>query len=273
MKFSQFDDYTGSYPRGLAWMRFYIFVRFPLSIVLMGLQFAVNAAGCEWRHPDFLSLYSLFLDGLMLLFTGIVYFKMKSLRLVGYAFNIALLVMEAVTKGFGFAFMRLSIYSDLRYHLLLFALLTSLLFLFWVLPNLLYFRKRRGLFADPVPGEPSPPAPMCEDDEPVPFAPAVYPPVGAALRGQNAQSAAVRNICIERPAPAGGDNDPQPPAPRRRATPVAGTAAAVLAAFVILFGILLIAFLKELLPLLRHAARQRESAAYAYWSRQADDLW
>ena len=146
MTVREFDRGTFSCPVGLGWMKFYIFYRFPISFVLLGIQIIAGASTTDWTQFGALDVYLYVFNLLYFAFMLVVYFKMKALTLTGYALNIALLICDAAIRGFNAAVKILTVRHTVAQLVLDIALFSAGLLLVWFLPNFLYFRKRRGLF-------------------------------------------------------------------------------------------------------------------------------
>jgi ribosomal protein L40E len=147
---------TAGYYGGTKWLYFYIFIRFPLTFIIGGLSSLANLSKDITDVVAF-SDYNLIIIGTILIlvyyipyifiyiFSIFVYRRMKKLEKSGYKLNMILLISEVFIYAIRVGF------SVIEFNLLL-GFIIGLIFggLLWLLPNFIYFKNRKCLFADNI---------------------------------------------------------------------------------------------------------------------------
>lgn len=127
------------YPLPCNWLKFYIYYRFPIGLFLtLGQMFNNYYNSYNSNSPDWLFLIDFFSIVLII----ITYIYMFKLTKEGYYLNIVLLFYTLILNSFALAFQIFDLMN------LGAALLVSVAIygLAWVLPNMIYFTKRKSLF-------------------------------------------------------------------------------------------------------------------------------
>lgn len=125
---------TANCPYKVSWLYFYIYIRFPLGIILGAIRL-LNSVMSGYLLASALYVLSLGI-------TIVCYTQMRLFKSRAYILNIILLVFETLSSIFNACIEALSYWS-----LLPALLLSTLLFGgLWLLPNIIYFRKRRMCF-------------------------------------------------------------------------------------------------------------------------------
>ena len=146
MTMHEFSNRVRNYPQGTAWMSFYIYIRFPLGLVLGCLSFfSVAATMSDSSQPGAdsgLLAFCIFIDLAYLAFTVITFIYMRKFTMTGYTLNQIYLICAAVINGLSSA---VGTYNEESLSFMWF-IGSGVYALVFVLPNWIYFRKRIDLF-------------------------------------------------------------------------------------------------------------------------------
>ena len=133
---------------GTRWLKFYIIIRLPLSIVLGIIGFFSSCTQANDTDYPLIYILLLLFDAALLIFRMKVFEDMRSLSLKGYLENEKLLILECLEIPFFemlLSFMFLTGY-DLVVNISACVGVALFWLLIWYLPNHLYFKRRRFLF-------------------------------------------------------------------------------------------------------------------------------
>ena len=146
MTMHEFSNRVRNYPQGTAWMSFYIYIRFPLGLVLGCLSFFSVAAtmsdSSQLGADSGLLAFCIFIDLAYLAFTVITFIYMRKFTMTGYTLNQIYLICAAVINGLSSA---VGTYNEEALSFMWF-IGSGVYALVFVLPNWIYFRKRIDLF-------------------------------------------------------------------------------------------------------------------------------
>ncbi len=132
-----FEKKASIFPRSLVWARFYIFWRFPIGIVFTSVFILMPLTEILETPEQYdipLTLLVVGINTVFLTLTILTYIMMKTLSIRGYYMNLVYLLLNPV-----FMSLQHQIDSTVIMQMLI-------LYILWVLPNLLYFSKRKAFF-------------------------------------------------------------------------------------------------------------------------------
>ncbi len=134
-------------PLPVRWFRFYVFVRFPIAIFLMCVELVSVLQDISFSSlvttNIAVNVYSIiFLAAVQIVFALLVMYYMRNLHPLGYFLNRYYLLFECICV----ALTQMSKIEDPVNSQIVFALSIPFWFLIFVLPNIIYFRKRQYLF-------------------------------------------------------------------------------------------------------------------------------
>lgn len=142
-----FDDTLSVSYSPVGWMRFYVKIRFPFLIAVSSLSYFYYIIKTDFSTYKLTSLlFVLFYLGLDLLNLALLiwaYIEMKKLSYKGYILNIIHLCYSVFYYSLGKGVVSLA-KGQFEQYFLIFLIGRLLL---WVLPNFIYFYKRRDLFS------------------------------------------------------------------------------------------------------------------------------
>lgn len=126
---------------GTAWLRFYIYWRFPISFILGAIILFGSYAKFYYDRQLISSIiwFAVAIDIGVYIFRIIVYLNLKEMTEKGYNQNIALLAIESVYVPFSNA-------GDNSAEQFMISFIVF--FFIWVLPNYIYFKHRKFMFLD-----------------------------------------------------------------------------------------------------------------------------
>lgn len=140
---SIYHQRTSSFALKTRWLYFYIFIRFPLAFFLGAIDIlnCLVYIRCFYKSITGLAWFSVFIAFSLYIYSIIVYRGMRVLDKPSYRNNMVLLVVETIVGAIYFGLQQ----TDFGFGFIISLVSIGLI---WLLPNYIYFKKRRELFND-----------------------------------------------------------------------------------------------------------------------------